>query len=421
MKGHDFILCVLFLQHMKYLYAESNLKLTNKLQPTTGQRFCNQDDGNLFGGINPLSWCIPTDYDAEASPWKYRDILNASLPWNYHFTFRILEIQEVYDPKQTVTFSMYFELKWLEPRLKINTNSSKWKPSGTTRYPSSYLKYFWYPDLEIYNMQIFSVPRSLKETSSVRIYSKKHVEYTTKVDVTFSCLMNFDNYPLDHHECPVRISSYFSSEETVTCSSEYHFDNKAQRSLQYSFEIAPLPSKYQRLNYFGTGYTICGFNILLVRRISQIFFQVYLTSTLLVIVSWASFLIKPSVVPGRMGLLVTLFLVLINIFNGAKGSAPTSKKLNAIDVFLVICFGHVFMALMEYVIILFLEGFEKKISASCLTNSKQQPSAGVQIQVTGKNLETTVNDAFPTLDLISLGMFPLSFIISVAVYCIIFV
>ena len=41
----------------------------------------------------------------------------------------------------------------------------------------------------------------------------------------------------------------------------------------------------------------------------------YLPSGLFVITSWASFLIPPEVVPGRMAMLITLFLVLINIFN----------------------------------------------------------------------------------------------------------
>ncbi len=46
--------------------------------------------------------------------------------------------------------------------------------------------------------------------------------------------------------------------------------------------------------------------------------QVYLPSCMFVVVSWVSFLIKPEVVPGRMALLVTLFLVLINIFNSVR-------------------------------------------------------------------------------------------------------
>ena len=50
--------------------------------------------------------------------------------------------------------------------------------------------------------------------------------------------------------------------------------------------------------------------------------QVYLPSAMFVIVSWVSFLVKPEVVPGRMAMLVTLFLVLINIFNSVRSVTP---------------------------------------------------------------------------------------------------
>jgi hypothetical protein len=45
----------------------------------------------------------------------------------------------------------------------------------------------------------------------------------------------------------------------------------------------------------------------------QVLVQVYLPSFMFVIVSWISYLVKPEVVPGRMALLVTLFLVLVKI------------------------------------------------------------------------------------------------------------
>ena len=45
-------------------------------------------------------------------------------------------------------------------------------------------------------------------------------------------------------------------------------------------------------------------------------------SGLFVVVSWVSFLIPPEVVPGRMALLVTLFLVLTNIFNTITNISP---------------------------------------------------------------------------------------------------
>ena len=166
--------------------------------------------------------------------------------------------------------------------------------------------------------------------------------------MVISCQMNFDDYPLDSHQCPLRISSYYSSEETVNCTSEHHFDHDRQRSLQYRIDIVPLPSKYRTFMYFGLGYTTCGINMLLERTRTQIFFQVYLTSTLFVIVSWVSFVIKPDVVPGRMGLLVTVFLVLINIFNDAKANAPRSSNLNAVDVYLISCIGEVFIVSVSY-------------------------------------------------------------------------
>ena len=44
-----------------------------------------------------------------------------------------------------------------------------------------------------------------------------------------------------------------------------------------------------------------------------------------VLVSWASFLIPPDLIPGRMNLLVALFLVLINIFNSVTRQIPNSE------------------------------------------------------------------------------------------------
>ena len=73
-----------------------------------------------------------------------------------------------------------------------------------------------------------------------------------------------------------------------------------------------------------------------------------------VVVSWVSFIINPEVVPGRIGLLVTIFLVLVNIFNRVQSKAPVSMSLNAVDLYLIVSIGHVFLALSEYAIVLFL-------------------------------------------------------------------
>ena len=55
-----------------------------------------------------------------------------------------------------------------------------------------------------------------------------------------------------------------------------------------------------------------------------------------------------------MSLLVILFLVIINVFNNVRSSAPSSasSKLNAIDKFMMTCIFMIFSAIFEYALIL---------------------------------------------------------------------
>ena len=43
------------------------------------------------------------------------------------------------------------------------------------------------------------------------------------------------------------------------------------------------------------------------------------------VVSWISFVVPPDVIPGRMALLITLFLVLVNIFNSVTTNTPKAE------------------------------------------------------------------------------------------------
>ena len=87
--------------------------------------------------------------------------------------------------------------------------------------------------------------------------------------------------------------------------------------------------------------------------ISRYLYIYYLPSGLFVVVSWVSFLIPPEVVPGRMALLVTLFLVLTNIFNSITNISPNTEGMTAITSWMIACMFFVFSALMAYATILY--------------------------------------------------------------------
>ena len=67
----------------------------------------------------------------------------------------------------------------------------------------------------------------------------------------------------------------------------------------------------------------------------------------------ASFLIEPEAVPGRMTLLVTMFLVLINIFNTVSSNSPNVEGFSALSTWILSCILFVFAAMVAYAGILF--------------------------------------------------------------------
>ena len=100
-------------------------------------------------------------------------------------------------------------------------------------------------------------------------------------------------------------------------------------------------------------YSVCGFKVELKRRSFKYVFNNYIPGALFVIVSWVSFLIPPDLIPGRMNLLVGLFLVLINSFNSATAEIPNSEGINALVAYLFTCIFFVFCAMLGYAGILF--------------------------------------------------------------------
>ena len=59
-------------------------------------------------------------------------------------------------------------------------------------------------------------------------------------------------------------------------------------------------------------------------------------------------MIPHDVVPGRMGLLITLFLVLVNLFISITTNSPNTKSLTSISTWVLACIIFVQGAVLEY-------------------------------------------------------------------------
>ena len=72
-------------------------------------------------------------------------------------------------------------------------------------------------------------------------------------------------------------------------------------------------------------YSKSGFTLVLKRSPTPFFMNVYLPTALLTISSFIGFMIPVDVVPGRMALLVTTFLMLVNISSTERNRGPVVR------------------------------------------------------------------------------------------------
>ena len=76
--------------------------------------------------------------------------------------------------------------------------------------------------------------------------------------------------------------------------------------------------------------------------------QVYIPSSLIVVMSWVSFWLNRGAAPARVGLGVTTVLTMTTLINSVNAALPKISYMKSIDIYLFVCFFMVFGALIEY-------------------------------------------------------------------------
>ena len=162
--------------------------------------------------------------------------------------------------------------------------------------------------------------------------------------------MRFQNFPLDNQLCKFKVGSYaYDNTKMKFSASLLSYDDSLRNTiLDYNIKLNPLKSEDSLFVWQSIGnYSLTGYEMILKRNSLKYLVNYYLPSGLFVVVSWVwkpeklynsseiiyqvSFLIPPEIVPGRMTLLVTIFLVLINIFNNVTSNSPNVEGLTAIS------------------------------------------------------------------------------------------
>ena len=281
------------------------------------------------GVRSDLPFCIGQEYRRDALPHQNDNPINITILAN------ILEILDINDLESTVSISLRLGMSWIDPRLNVNHNSLGWLDDDDddvgVRYTylnSDWRHKLWIPDIDIINIKRFKTGKVLGGEFTLKLFEDKRLWYEVQVEITISCpLFNFKKYPFDRQVCVLLIGSFrYDIKKTIYMG--YLVDNKEnQRMLNYNVENVEALSfrscilshehyyfkKEGNIGYTSHAHSYFGIKMEFHRLLQPHLRLTYFPSILLVIISWIGFLFGVSKVVARVGLQVTILLVLIKM------------------------------------------------------------------------------------------------------------
>ena len=311
--------------------------------------------------------CIPSDYDRLNLP-------NPNEVNNINIEIFHLKFLKVNDNTCIIKTSFWFVMNWHDPRLIKSANMDE----TYVVLEESFHESLWLPDIMIWDLENVHHRHFLNKDKEVTFYDNNSLSLATNILLETYCPMTFESYPIDDHICGIYFTSFgYNNERMNLTLSNLHFIEE-NNLLDYSFDVK---TDYPTGNFWNHSET--GLNITLKRNMYKYVANYYVPTGLLVSISWVSFqdeknsasntvktnfqisfVIHQDAVPGRIGLLITIFLVLINIFINVTSNSPNTKTLTNISGWIIGCIFFVHCALVEYGCLLFF----KHVSKSCAKN-----------------------------------------------------
>ncbi|XP_071082577.1 glycine receptor subunit alpha-2-like isoform X8 [Haliotis cracherodii] len=247
------------------------------------------------------------------------------------------------------SMSIYLRQNWTDGRLLWSDHTNLTRIEVDTKL----MDRVWTPDLYFVNEKQAIMHDVTVANKLLHLYPNGTVQSSIRISMTLSCDMYLHKYPHDQQTCSVNISSYSYTADNVVF--KWHSTPVIMR------EGMTLPRFVVQYNSAGscefknsaTSMIVGNFSCItaefeLTRLFGYYIAQVYLPSVLIVMLSWVSFWIDIDAIPARVSLGLLTVLTMTTQSTGARNSLPRVSYVKAIDVWMAMCLGFVFAALLEF-------------------------------------------------------------------------
>ncbi|KAL3108039.1 hypothetical protein niasHT_018201 [Heterodera trifolii] len=257
-------------------------------------------------------------------------------------------ISKVDDVNMEFTMHFTFRQEWTDERLFFLSPSLAY----IVLVSSEHSQRIFLPDTFFQNEKDGKKHDVDKPNVFIRVYNGTgRVLYSSRLTLTLSCPMHLQAYPLDTQTCFIDYASYAYTTKDL----EYRWKagdpiqmKPGMRQSLPSFVLSAVTTG-NCTSVTNTGTYSCLRTVLRLRReFSYYLLQLYVPSFMLVAVSTVSFWLDKDSVPARITLGTTVLLTVTTMASGINAKLPPVSYTKSVDIWIGVCTGFIFAALLEF-------------------------------------------------------------------------
>ena len=247
--------------------------------------------------------------------------------------FQNIEILEVDEMKKEVTLALSVFMIWIDNRIKVLQPSNDFAITLPPITDDNHIPLIWtthnkFSTINLRNRRYLQSPTIMnvyllgRDTANKLFEADNFLGNTSTVFVgikiewglTIRCPFIFAHFPFDQNVCVVKMR--FENMSVKFAEQKFMYFEDYIPKIVDGFitkikNLAPIKQEHPKLDIY---WSDIGFKISMKRQVGKYIYQYYLPCFAIVITSSFSFIIPLSAIPGRVSLIVTLFLTLTNIF-----------------------------------------------------------------------------------------------------------
>jgi len=275
----------------------------------------------------------------------------------------------------TFEVDVYLRHWWNDARLR-HTGGSSYNYNGN---PSDVI---WVPDTYFENSKKIQLHKVMTENSRAVIKPNGDVFVSMRVTAKSSCPMNLRLYPFDTQECQLVLGSYsFTGSELDLnwAPIPITFDTVDGQVQVSSFDYKGVETKkvIVTMGSQAEKFIVLKCIFKLQRSFKSIISRIYVPSSFLVVLTWATFYIPSTSIPARITLIVTNFLATVFITQSTSSNIADVEYTTAVGLYLLA--NVVFITLTLLILLLVLNLPDKDIKLFKITWRKGEKGSANEV------------------------------------------